>query len=246
MFNIYKSTLDIDLYSTYSVLLQLSFIVFLALTVVYQNINFTKSLFSLNLIYASLIVTSTSILYVNKDNLVYSYYLAENVLFFNILGFYIKPLCILIDQTSLVFTVTTLLISIGSNYYTNTYLKGDKNRKFFTSLLNLFIFSMLFLVNTNSLIVIVFCWEFLGISSFFLINFYSKRAFSIKSAFKAFSFNRFSDVFMFIFFLSYYYSTNSTEIYHFSNYSSSDISLLCPLSLTLAASIKSAQNIFFF
>lgn len=71
----------------------------------------------------------------------------------------------------------------------------DQKKERFIILLNGFAFSMVLLVFSRNLWTIFLSWELLGITSFFLINHNETQADSESSAFKAFVFNRISDVF---------------------------------------------------
>lgn len=60
---------------------------------------------------------------------------------------------------------------------------------------------MITLVWAGNWITFIFGWEMIGISSFLLINFWVNKITTLKSAFKAFTFNKFSDVCLIIGFL---------------------------------------------
>ena len=68
--------------------------------------------------------------------------------------------------------------------------------------INLFVISMSILVTSGNLIMIFLGWELIGLTSFLLINFWNTRISTLKSAFKAFTFNKFSDVCLLIFIIS--------------------------------------------
>jgi NADH-quinone oxidoreductase subunit L len=57
---------------------------------------------------------------------------------------------------------------------------------------------MVFLVSSGNLINLFLGWEMIGLTSFFLINFWSSRVGTLKAAFKAYSFNKTSDLFLFV------------------------------------------------
>lgn len=99
----------------------------------------------------------------------------------------------------------------------------------------------------------------IGISSFLLICFFYSRPVTIKSAFKAMSFNRISDVCLLTSICIYFVLTNSVtiDIYNFliilSNsqgfnigFMSVELSLVFVLFISIASFIKSAQLIFHF
>jgi NADH-ubiquinone oxidoreductase chain 5 len=63
---------------------------------------------------------------------------------------------------------------------------------------------MIFLVTSGNTIMMFLGWELIGLTSFFLINFWTTKTATLKSAFKAFTFNKVSDFFMFMFLVSTY------------------------------------------
>lgn len=65
-----------------------------------------------------------------------------------------------------------------------------------------FVISMIFLVTSGNTIMLFLGWELIGFTSFCLINFWTTKAATLKSAFKAFTFNKVSDFFMFMFLVS--------------------------------------------
>ena len=97
-------------------------------------------------------------------------------------------------------------------------------------------------------------WELIGLTSFFLINFWVTRVGTLKAAFKAFSFNKISDFFMLMFVIIIYnflydfdiQSVNS-QIHLYYNYKINilnvNINLIELLTFIIlsAAFIKSAQ-----
>ena len=99
----------------------------------------------------------------------------------------------------------------------------------------------------------------IGITSFFLINFYYQRSVTFKSAFKAFSFNRISDISLLISLVIYLNITNSLIIdkstffvfltnksYYNFFFFKVDSLMVFLFFLTIASFIKSAQFGFHF
>lgn len=113
---------------------------------------------------------------------------------------------------------------------------------------------MILLVLAGNLFVLFLGWELIGLTSFFLINFWSTRIGTLKSAFKAMTFNKVSDVSMLIYLISTYLVTQEHNIQvillqvvryqnltiHFWNYEVSYIEFICFFML-IAAFVKSAQ-----
>ena len=130
-----------------------------------------------------------------------------------------------LNKTTLFFASTVVQISFFCNLFSFYYMKNEKLALRFFFLLNFFVFSMIFFIISNNLLIMFFFWEMIGITSFFLINFYNLRPVTFKSAFKAFSFNRLSDVCLLIALILYFFSNASFEINHdiFEKFISSEI-----------------------
>jgi NADH:ubiquinone oxidoreductase subunit 5 (subunit L)/multisubunit Na+/H+ antiporter MnhA subunit len=86
------------------------------------------------------------------------------------------------------------------------------------------------LVTSGNFFVLFLGWELIGLTSFFLINFWSTRMSTLKSAFKAFTFNKFSDVSLLISILLIYYISGDINIvnfnYQISNYNNFYINMM--------------------
>lgn len=102
------------------------------------------------------------------------------------------------DVLSYLFVLLVSIIGFGTNLYILNYLKYEANEDIFTILINWFMFSMIILVLADNLFTLFLGWESIGLSSFFLINFWSTRRGTVKSSFKAFFFNKISDLFLFL------------------------------------------------
>ena len=102
----------------------------------------------------------------------------------------------------------TLSIAIFVYSFTFSYFRYEPLVDRLLILLNLFIISMVFLVTSGNLVSIFLGWELIGLTSFFLINFWVNKISTLKAAFKAFSFNKLSDFFLllniFLIFNTYY------------------------------------------
>ena len=101
-----------------------------------------------------------------------------------------------IDNISLSFSFLTLSIAIFVYNFTFAYFRYEPLVDRLIVLLNLFIISMMFLVSSGNLISLFLGWEMIGLTSFFLINFWVSRIGTLKAAFKAYSFNKISDLFL--------------------------------------------------
>lgn len=117
-----------------------------------------------------------------------------------------------LDALSYLFVLLVSVIGFATNFYILNYLKYEAHEDIFALLINWFIFSMIILVLGNNLFTLFLGWESIGLSSFFLINFWSTRRGTVKSSFKAFFFNKISDVFLFLFLILVNYVTYLNEI----------------------------------
>lgn len=161
-----------------------------------------------------------------------------------------------IDFISFSFILLTTSISFFVNLFIFSYFKNEPYINRLISLINSFVLSMLILVSAGNIIIFFLGWELIGLTSFFLINFWSERPGTFKSAFKAFSFNKISDASVLISCIIIYFMFNELsfdKIFNlilFKNFISIniflDISLvdICSFFFLLAAFIKSAQVFF--
>jgi len=84
--------------------------------------------------------------------------------------------------------ITTLIV-----LYSLGYMKGDSSYTRFLSYLNLFLFSMIVLVLSDSLPLTFVGWEGVGLCSYLLVGFWNKDLLNCKAANKAFLVNRVGD-----------------------------------------------------
>lgn len=158
----------------------------------------------------------------------------------NYLSFSINPLS---------FSFSTLVLVIGgaTNLYILNYFKNEADELSFAYWLNAFICSMLVLLFAANFFTLFLGWELIGLTSFFLINFWQTRRGTLKSSYKAFSFNLVSDIFLLLAFVCFYVCSQTTDCDTFiylvvweglgSDFTLS-VGLLC---LALCAGIKSVQ-----
>ena len=95
------------------------------------------------------------------------------------------------------------------------YREYQINQLFY--LLFFFVTSILYLFIVYDLILVLICWELIGLLSFLLVNFYKSRIYSIKAAYKTFIFSRISDMlFLFVLLLcvSNFNTTDLGEIFN--------------------------------
>lgn len=185
------------------------------------------------------------------NNKVYLIYFGKWVLFnVNVrLDFYF-----IIDIVSFSFLLLTTSIALFVYLYAFSYFRYEPLVDKFILFISFFVVSMLFLVLSGNTIMLFLGWEMIGLTSFFLINFWTTKLGTLKAAFKAFTFNKISDFWLLFFIIiSYnlYYDfdilniNNQTYLYCNSfvklfNYNISYIEFLC-FTLISSAFIKSAQ-----
>lgn len=100
---------------------------------------------------------------------------------------------IFIDSTAYSFMFLTLTIAVFVYIYTFSYFRYEPNVERLILLINSFVISMICLVTSGNFFVLFLGWELIGLTSFFLINFWSTRISTLKAGFKAFVFNKYSD-----------------------------------------------------
>lgn len=150
----------------------------------------------------------------NFSNVIVGHAISEFNWFFNALNWLSLEInfSLRLDALSYLFVLLVAVIGLATNFYTLNYLKYEANEDIFALLINWFILSMIVLVLGNNLFTLFLGWESIGLSSFFLINFWSTRRGTIKSSFKAFFFNKISDVFLFIFLILMNYLTYNNNL----------------------------------
>ncbi len=122
-----------------------------------------------------------------------------------------------IDSVSYSFMLLTVTIAMFVYIYVFSYFRYDANVERLILLINSFVISMVILVTSGNFFVLFLGWELIGLTSFFLINFWSTRISTVKSAFKAFVFNKFSDVSILIALLLIFNITNDINIVAFNS-----------------------------
>ena len=160
----------------------------------------------------------------------------------------------LIDPVSFSFILLTTTIGFFVYIYAFSYFRYEPLVDRFLLFLCSFIISMIFLVSSGNLIMMFLGWELIGLTSFFLINFWVTRVGTLKAAFKAFSFNKISDFFMLMFIIIIYnflydfdIQSINNQIHLYYNYKINllniNINLIELISFIIlsAAFIKSAQ-----
>lgn len=159
---------------------------------------FKLNIITLGLFWFSLLLAAKSILVLNKIYIIKLcswVFLSSNTK----IDYYF-----LIDSISFSFMLLTTTIAFFVFIYAFSYFRYEPLVDRFLLFILSFVISMLFLVASGNTIMLFLGWELIGLTSFFLINFWTTKAATLKSAFKAFSFNKISDFFMFMFLISTY------------------------------------------
>lgn len=117
-----------------------------------------------------------------------------------------------LDLVSISFSFLTTTIAICVYTFAFSYFRYEPLVERLLLFLNSFILSMVLLVSSGNLIVMFLGWEMIGMTSFFLINFWSSRIGTLKAAFKAYSFNKLSDVFIFFSIILIFNITHTLDI----------------------------------
>lgn len=119
---------------------------------------------------------------------------------------------LLLDSLAYSYVLLTLTIAVSVYFYTFSYFRYEPNVERLLLLINAFVISMLLLVTSSNLFVLFLGWEAIGITSFLLIGFWSSKISALKSAFKAMTFNKFSDVSLLIAIISLYLVCENSSI----------------------------------
>lgn len=117
---------------------------------------------------------------------------------FVISNFYTINFEFLVDSVSFSFAFLTTSIALFVNIYAFSYFRYEPNIDRLIIFLNSFVVSMVLLVLSGNLIMLFLGWELIGLTSFLLINFWATRTGTLKAAFKAYSFNKYSDFLLFL------------------------------------------------
>ena len=115
------------------------------------------------------------------------------------------------DCLTLVMLIVVTFISTLVHLYSIDYMEHDPHLVRFMSFLSLFTFLMLILVTANNFIQMFVGWEGVGLSSYFLINFWFTRIQANKAAIKAMLVNRVGDFFLLIGVFSIFFNYASTR-----------------------------------
>ena len=152
-----------------------------------------------------------------------------------------------VDVLSYLFVLLVNVIGLATNFYILNYFKYEERGEEFILLINWFIFSMIFLVISHNFFTLIIGWELIGLTSFLLINFWRFKVTTLGCSFKAFTFNKFSDIFLMIGFCLLWnkYKTGNVDtiltIINLNPLNSNDVFLKSGICILISSCIKSAQ-----
>ncbi len=253
MRNILQYTIDVN--TTSLLMLQFGFLVFILSLVALAVPNYFG-------LYGSFLLTAIPLLISLFYALITLHYVYTNntVLFISGFKWFSLPgtvqvnFDLLIDKLTITYVSLVLSIGVAVVIYTFSYFRYEPHVERLLLFINLFMISMSVLVLGANLFVLFLGWELIGLTSFFLINFWSTRVSTLKAAFKAFLFNKVSDLGVLIFILITMTVTGesniliiNTVITNFKDYKLSVIGLTFSYTevsvffLMIAAFVKSAQ-----
>lgn len=212
-----------------------------------------KGFFFVNGIFLNILMFKSNILF-------YNFFIKSNFFFYDFFTIYWNSLNLFITWSFFLdfnnFAYVNLTLTIGSfvYFYTYSYMRHEILIERFLFLLLFFLYGMIWLLLSNNLFSLLIGWEIIGITSYFLINFWVTKITTFKAAFKAFIFNRLSDVnvlllffLFFSFFKNYLIIGDLWNLFYFNfvyvqinwlKISSFDI---LSIFILIAASCKSAQ-----
>ena len=182
--------------------------VVLVTSIMFVNYLGVKGFFLMN-IFNSIIFSVCLLLLFYKININQDYLLINFGEFFKLSVNSTIGVSFLLDSVSYNFCLLTTLISVCVYFYTYSYMRNEMNIINFFFFLKTFVLSMILLLLANNWVSLILGWELIGLTSFLLINFWSFKIATLKSAFKAFTFNKLSDCSLIICFLLLQYFNNS-------------------------------------
>ena len=94
------------------------------------------------------------------------------------------------DNLTLVLSLMVAFLTMLAQFFGVEYMAREAFINRLVYLLNLFASSVILLFCVYDFILVVVAWEFIGLFSFLLVNFYSARIYTIKSATKTFIYSR--------------------------------------------------------
>jgi len=148
------------------------------------------------------------------------------------------------DSLTVSMLLAVLIVSSLVHVYSISYMSDDPHNQRFFSYLSMFTFFMLILVTGNNYLILFIGWEWIGVSSYLLINFWFTRIQANKAAVQAMIVNRVGDMSLTIAFFGLFWAFGNLDystIYSLSPYINETVLTIIGLLFLLAAMGKSAQ-----
>lgn len=148
------------------------------------------------------------------------------------------------DQLTVSLGMAVLYCSTLIHIYTVSYLSNDPHPQRFFSYLSAFTFGMLILISGGNFFVMFVGWEFIGVVSYLLINFYFTRIQANKAALLAFTMNRAGDMILSIGFfaiVALFGSLNYNTVFSLVPFMNETAISIIALLLLFGAAAKSAN-----
>src|SRR3990167_3914092 len=114
-----------------------------------------------------------------------------------------------IDPLSAMMLFVVTFIGTLIVIYSAGYMQGDPRYPRFFAYLSLFLFSMLGLVLSTTLVQMYLFWELVGLCSYFLIGFWFEKKEAAEAGRKAFITNRIGDIGFFLGIATFFYATGT-------------------------------------
>lgn len=153
-----------------------------------------------NLTWLYIVLSTNSVYFISLGQ----FYLFSNIININLLFCF--------DTLSSISSILVGSLSIITFIFSIEYMYREYKLNQLFYLLFFFITSILYLFIVYDLILILICWELIGLLSFLLVNFYKTRLYSIKAAYKTFIFSRISDLLFFFILLLCIINFNTTDL----------------------------------
>lgn len=154
------------------------------------------------------------------------------------------PFGFIFDSLTVTIFLPILIVSAIVHVYSIGYIKEDPHQPRFFCYLSIFTFFILILVSADNFLLIFVGWEWIGIASYLLINFWFTRLNANKAAIQAIIFNRVGDYAFAIGLFAIYWvygNVDCTTIFSLTPLIHPDLIVIISICLVIAAIAKSAQ-----
>lgn len=175
----------------YILLVVIPFISFIIITLMGRNIGRKGSIIINNILNIILIIITINILYeiVYKGGNV-----SIKIMNWLKIGSININYTLIYDSINIYLVFLIILIYTIVSTYSIWYMKEDSGLIRFLGYLNIFSLNMLILVLSNNLIILIIGWEWVGLTSYILINYWYTRIQANKASIKAILYNKVGDI----------------------------------------------------